>query len=72
MYAAFLRPLVVQHEPDIEEKLKRFRAKSADLLMFYIKNFTDQGKNMFLELLHMVVSQPTGSSSSTTEVLTIC
>lgn len=67
VYAAFLRPLVVQHEPDIEEKLKRFRAKSADLLMFYIKNFTDQGKNMFLELLHMVVSQPTGSSSSTTE-----
>ncbi|ONK57494.1 uncharacterized protein A4U43_C09F1080 [Asparagus officinalis] len=65
VYAAFLRPLVVQHEPDIEEKLKRFRAKSADLLMFYIKNFTDQGKSMFLELLHMVVSQPAGSSSST-------
>ncbi|ONK77502.1 uncharacterized protein A4U43_C02F7240 [Asparagus officinalis] len=65
VYAAFLRPLVVQHEPDIEEKLRRFRAKSADLLMFYIKNFTDQGKSMFLELLHMVVSQPNGSSSST-------
>lgn len=64
VYAAFLRPLVVQHEPDIEEKLMRFRARSADLLLFYIKNFTDQGKNMFLELLHMVTTQPTGSSSA--------
>ncbi|KAJ6817295.1 putative HVA22-like protein g [Iris pallida] len=66
VYAAFLRPLVRQHEPDIEEKLKHFRAKSADLLLFYIKNFTDQGKNLFLELMHMVVAQ-TPESSPTTE-----
>ncbi|KAJ6847661.1 putative HVA22-like protein g [Iris pallida] len=67
VYAAFLRPLVRQHEPDIEVRLQHFRARSADLLLFYIKNFTDQGKNLFLELMHMVVSQTPGSSTRTTE-----
>nr|CAD1836774.1 unnamed protein product [Ananas comosus var. bracteatus] len=57
VYETFLRPLVMQYEPDIEQRLRHLRAKSGQLIMFYIKNFSDKGTTLFLEALNYVVSQ---------------
>ncbi|KAG1369732.1 HVA22-like protein [Cocos nucifera] len=64
IYDTFLRPLVVQYEPDIEQRLRHLRAKSGELLVFYLKNFTDKGTTLFLEVLNYVVSRGSGSSST--------
>lgn len=66
MYETFLRPLVMQYEPDIEHRLKHLRAKSGELLAFYMKNFTDKGTALFLEVLNYVVS-----GQSRTQVIAI-
>ncbi|KAK8958678.1 HVA22-like protein j [Platanthera guangdongensis] len=64
VYEAFLRPLVTQHEPDIEQKLQSYRARAGDLLLFYIKNFTEQGQSLFLEMLHYITSSNPNSKKS--------
>nr|QDL88574.1 HVA22-like isoform X8 [Cymbidium sinense] len=64
VYEAFLRPLVTQHEPDIEQKLQSYRARAADLLLFYIKNFTEQGQSLFLEMLHYITAGSSKSNSN--------
>lgn len=68
VYETFLRPLVMQYEPDIEERFRNLRAKSGQLLVFYLKNFTEKGQILFLEALHYVVSKSSGS----TEVASDC
>lgn len=57
VYDTFLRPLVMQYEPNIEQRLRHLRARSGQLLIFYIKNFTDKGTQMSLEVLKYVVSE---------------
>lgn len=61
LYESFLRPLVMQYEPNIEQRLKYLRAKSGELLVFYIKNFTDKGTAVFLDVLNYVISRPTSN-----------
>ncbi|PKA56313.1 Putative HVA22-like protein g [Apostasia shenzhenica] len=63
VYEAFLRPWVSQHEPDIELKLQSYRARASELLLFYIKNFTEQGKSLFLEMLHYITADTNKSKS---------
>ncbi|KAF3321818.1 putative HVA22-like protein g isoform X1 [Carex littledalei] len=58
VYDTFLRPFVMQYEPNIEQRLGNLRAKSGQILVFYIKNFTDKGMTFFLEVVHQVVSPP--------------
>lgn len=58
VYDTFLRPFVMQYEPNIEQRLGNLRAKSGQVLVFYIKNFTDKGMTFFLEVVHQVVSPP--------------
>ncbi|XP_018686718.2 putative HVA22-like protein g isoform X1 [Musa acuminata AAA Group] len=65
VYDTFLRPLVMQYEPDIEERFRNLRAKSGQLLIFYLKNFTEKGQILFLDVLRYVVSK----ASSGTEVM---
>ncbi|XP_064967970.1 putative HVA22-like protein g [Musa acuminata AAA Group] len=65
VYETFLRPLVMQYEPDIEERFRNLRAKSGQLLVFYLKNFTEKGQILFLEALHYVVSKSSGSTEKT-------
>ncbi|KAJ8475875.1 hypothetical protein OPV22_019602 [Ensete ventricosum] len=65
VYETFLRPLVMQYEPDIEERFRNLRAKSGQLLVFYLKNFTEKGQILFLEVLHYVVSKSSGSTEKT-------
>ncbi|WOL12741.1 hypothetical protein Cni_G21508 [Canna indica] len=62
VYETFLRPLVMQYEPDIEERFRNLRAKSGQLLIFYLKNFTEKGQTLFIEVLRYVVSKATSSS----------
>ncbi|XP_038989204.1 putative HVA22-like protein g [Phoenix dactylifera] len=64
IYETFLRPLVMQYEPDIEQRLRHLRAKSGELLVFYLKNFTDKGTTLFLEVLNYVVSSTKGNQRS--------
>ncbi|XP_078155095.1 putative HVA22-like protein g isoform X2 [Carex rostrata] len=47
-----------KYEPNIEQRLGNLRAKSGQVLVFYIKNFTDKGMTFFLEVVHQVVSPP--------------
>ena len=69
MYETFVRPLVMQYEPNIEERLRYLRANAGDLIVFYLKNFTDKGYEVFLRVLDYVRSQ--ASSGSKTRVCTL-
>uniref|UniRef100_A0A0E0MJV5 HVA22-like protein n=1 Tax=Oryza punctata TaxID=4537 RepID=A0A0E0MJV5_ORYPU len=63
VYDTFLRPIVMQYEPNIEQRLLLLRAKSGQLLSFYMKNFADKGTAFFMDVLRYVVSdKPEGSN----------
>ena len=62
MYETFVRPLVMQYEPNIEERLRYLRANAGDLIVFYLKNFTDRGYELFLRALDYVRSQASRGS----------
>lgn len=69
VYDTFLRPIVMQYEPNIEQRLLHLRAKSGQLISFYMKNFADKGTAFFMDVLRYVVSEkPEGSNA---EVMTI-
>jgi hypothetical protein len=60
---------VMQYEPNIEQRLLHLRAKSGQLLSFYVKNFADKGTAFFMDVLRYVVSdKPEGSNA---EVMTL-
>ncbi|KAL6906111.1 hypothetical protein ACP4OV_003712 [Aristida adscensionis] len=62
VYDTFVRPVVMQYEPNIEQRLLNLRAKSGQLLSFYVKNFADKGTAFFMDVLRYVVSdKPEGS-----------
>ncbi|OEL28114.1 putative HVA22-like protein g [Dichanthelium oligosanthes] len=64
VYDTFLRPIVMQYEPNIEQRLLHLRAKSGQLLSFYVKNFADKGTAFFMDVLRYVVSEkPEGSDA---------
>uniref|UniRef100_A0ACD5YJ81 Uncharacterized protein n=1 Tax=Avena sativa TaxID=4498 RepID=A0ACD5YJ81_AVESA len=56
VYDTFLRPIVMQYEPNIEHRLLHLRAKYGQLLHFYVKNFADKGTAFFMDVLRYVVS----------------
>ncbi|KAF3337607.1 putative HVA22-like protein g [Carex littledalei] len=62
VYDTFLRPYVMQYEPDIEQRLNYLRANAGKLIVFYIKNFADKGVTVFLESLNYVVSQTSNAT----------
>ncbi|KQJ82542.1 putative HVA22-like protein g isoform X2 [Brachypodium distachyon] len=62
VYETFVRPLVMQYEPNIEERLRYLRANAGDLIVFYLKNFTDRGYELFLRALDYVRSQASRGS----------
>ncbi|XP_008784097.1 putative HVA22-like protein g [Phoenix dactylifera] len=64
VYDAFLRPIVMQYEPNIEQRLRHLRAKSGELLVFYMKNFTDKGTALFLETLNYMVTGASRTQSN--------
>ncbi|KAH7680741.1 receptor expression-enhancing protein 1/2/3/4 [Dioscorea alata] len=66
VYETLLRPWIVKHEPQIEEKLETIRSKSGELLMFYIKNFTSKGQSMILEVIHYIISHSQSKTQNKT------
>jgi receptor expression-enhancing protein 1/2/3/4 len=55
----------MQYEPNIEQRLLHLRAKSGQLLSFYVKNFADKGTAFFMDVLCYVVSdKPEGSNTA--------
>ncbi|KAF7001721.1 hypothetical protein CFC21_017329 [Triticum aestivum] len=62
VYENFVRPLVMQYEPNIEERLRYLRANAGDLIVFYLKNFTDRGYELFLRVLDFARSQASSGS----------
>lgn len=67
VYDTFLRPMVMQYEPNIEQRLLHLRARSGQLLTFYIQNFADKGTAFFMDVLRSVVSdEPAASVSEVT------
>ncbi|KAE8779181.1 putative HVA22-like protein g [Hordeum vulgare] len=63
VYDTFLRPIVMQYEPNIEHRLLHLRAKSGQLLSFYVKNFADKGTAFFMDVLRYVVSDKAEGSN---------
>jgi len=68
VYETFLQPLVMQYQPNIEARLQYLRANAGDILVFYLKNFTERGYDLFLRVLDYVRSQ--ASKGSRTRVYT--
>uniref|UniRef100_A0ACD5X0X1 Uncharacterized protein n=1 Tax=Avena sativa TaxID=4498 RepID=A0ACD5X0X1_AVESA len=64
VYDTFLRPMVMQYEPNIEQRLLHLRGRSGQLLTFYMKNFADKGTAFFMDVLRCVVSDEPGASVS--------
>lgn len=62
VYDTFLRPLVMQYQPNIEERLRYLRANAGNILIFYLKNFTDRGYDLFLRGMEYIRSQTSRSS----------
>uniref|UniRef100_A0A0D9W4R8 HVA22-like protein n=1 Tax=Leersia perrieri TaxID=77586 RepID=A0A0D9W4R8_9ORYZ len=62
VYETFLRPLVMQYEPSIEERLRYLRANAGDILIFYLKNFTERGYDLFLRGMEYIRSQTSRGS----------
>ena len=59
----------MQYEPNIEQRLLHLRAKSGQLLSFYLKNFADKGTAFFMDVLRYVVSdKPEGSNAEVTTI----
>jgi hypothetical protein len=59
--------MVMQYEPNIEQRLLHLRARSGHLLSFYMKNFADKGTTFFMDVLRYVVSdEPQASISEVT------
>lgn len=56
VYEAFLRPVAMQYEPNIEERFRILRPKLGQLLVFYLRNFTEKGYNLFQDVLRYVVA----------------
>jgi receptor expression-enhancing protein 1/2/3/4 len=67
VYETFLQPLVMQYQPNIEARLQYLRANAGDILVFYLKNFTERGYDLFLRALDYVRSQ--ASRGSRTRVI---
>ncbi|XBI79806.1 hypothetical protein VPH35_089144 [Triticum aestivum] len=63
VYDTFLRPIVMQYEPNIEQRLLHLRAKSGQLLSFYVKNCADKGTAFFMDVLRYVVSDKAEGSN---------
>jgi receptor expression-enhancing protein 1/2/3/4 len=53
----------MQYEPNIEHRLLHLRAKSGQLLNFYVKNFADKGTAFFMDVLRYVVSDKAEGSN---------
>uniref|UniRef100_A0A1D1YFN9 HVA22-like protein n=1 Tax=Anthurium amnicola TaxID=1678845 RepID=A0A1D1YFN9_9ARAE len=64
IYNAFFMPCLAKHEPRINRRLQEIRTKSGDLLLFYIKNFTEKGQSLAFDFLQYVVGQASGTSAS--------
>ncbi|KAF0897247.1 hypothetical protein E2562_034716 [Oryza meyeriana var. granulata] len=64
VYDSFIRPTVMQYEPNIEQRLEHLRANSGQLIAFYIKNFADKGTAFFMDFLRYVVSERPEASNS--------
>ncbi|RCV33573.1 hypothetical protein SEVIR_7G100700v4 [Setaria viridis] len=62
VYETFLQPLVMQYQPNIEARLQYLRANAGDILVFYLKNFTERGYDLFLRALDYVRSQASRGS----------
>jgi hypothetical protein len=63
---------VMQYEPNIEQRLLHLRAKSGQLLSFYVKNFADKGTTFFMDVLRYVVSdKPEGSNAEVMALFSI-
>lgn len=61
IYETFLRPVVMQYEPNIEERFRNLRPKLGKLLVFYLRNFTERGYTLFQDVLQYVVSRRSGN-----------
>ncbi|EXC01931.1 hypothetical protein L484_018845 [Morus notabilis] len=57
VYDAILRPYVIKHEIDIDQKLLAWRERAWDLALFYWKNCTELGQSAFFQVVHYLASQ---------------
>ena len=63
MYNKFVYPFLSMHESGIDQKVMEISRRSGEWIMFYIRNFTDRGQSMALDLLQFVLRQTSGKTS---------
>lgn len=64
IYREFFFPWLAKHEPHINQKLQEARAKSGDLILFYVKNFTEKGQSLAFDALQYVIRRASGAPHS--------
>ncbi|KAK4757409.1 hypothetical protein SAY87_018710 [Trapa incisa] len=64
IYETVLRPLVTNHETDLEKKLPEWRAKAWDLGIYYWQNCSDLGQSAIFQALEYMADQSGKSSKS--------
>ncbi|CAA7400233.1 unnamed protein product [Spirodela intermedia] len=60
VYNKFVYPFLAMHEAGINGKLMEISLRSGEWLMFYIRNFTDKGQSIAVELLQYILRQASG------------
>ncbi|KAM7255852.1 hypothetical protein ACFE04_011593 [Oxalis oulophora] len=64
IYETMLRPLLVKHEPYIDQKILELRAKMWDFAIYYWENCTQLGQTKFFQILQYMASQSTKFANS--------
>ncbi|XP_078434288.1 putative HVA22-like protein g [Wolffia australiana] len=55
IYRNFFFPWLSRHEPRINRKLQEARENSGDLILFYLRNFTEKGQSLAFDALQFIV-----------------
>ncbi|MQM21368.1 hypothetical protein Taro_054406, partial [Colocasia esculenta] len=63
IYNRFIMPSLAKHEPYINTRLQQMRTKSGDLLLFYLRSFTQKGQSLAFDIIQYVVKQGSSSTS---------
>lgn len=58
VFHTLLRPLVDNHEIDIEQKMVDWRVKAWDLALFYWGNCTELSQSAIVQVINYMASKP--------------
>ncbi|KAF8108995.1 hypothetical protein N665_0104s0301 [Sinapis alba] len=57
VYETLLKPVIAQHETEIDRKIMELRARAWDFFIFYFHNFAQAGQSTFIQAFQYVLAQ---------------